>query len=164
MPMNQQQRATSTVLPLKAALYHAVHDQRGGVGAVAGAYGFNVNTLQHKLNLNNEGRHVLTATEFEAILAFTRDPRIMDSLCAVYGDAAWFDLGGITQAGDDSLFLQVGELVQTVGSTAKHVAEALADGRISAAELAQLEADAMRMHAHVQALIAAARARMEGGA
>ena len=40
MPMNQQQRATRTVLPLKAAIYHAVHDIRGGVGAIAGAYGY----------------------------------------------------------------------------------------------------------------------------
>lgn len=61
--MNQQQRATRTVLPLKAAIYHAVHDIRGGVGAIAGAYGYNVNTMWHKISLTNDGRHVLTVPE-----------------------------------------------------------------------------------------------------
>lgn len=164
MPMNQQQRATSTVLPLKAALYHAVHDLRGGVGAFAGTFGFNANTLQHKLNLNNEGRHVLTVAEFEAILAFTRDPRIMDSLCNLYGDAAWFDLGGLTKISDSSLFQQVGEMVSLVGETTRHVADAMADGRIDADELARLERDANLLHAAVQTLIGTARARMEGTA
>lgn len=162
--MNQQQRTASTILPLKTALYHAVHAQRGGVGAVAGAYGFNPNTLQHKLNLNNDGRHVLTVTEFEAIVSFTRDPRIMDSLCALFGDVAWFDLSHLAHLTDNSLFRQVGDLVTLVGETARDVAEAMDDGHISAAELARLESDATQLHAAVQKLIATARARMEGTA
>lgn len=164
MPMNQQQRATSTILPLKAALYHAVHAQRGGVWAFAGAFGFNANTLQHKLNLNNEGRHVLTVTEFEAILSFTRDPRIMDSLCSLYGNAAWFDLGGLANSNSLSLFRQVGDMVSLVGETTQHVADAMADGRIDADELARLERDAVQMHAAIQTLVGMARAQMEGTA
>lgn len=164
MPMNQQQRATSTVLPLKAALYHAVHDLRGGVGAFAGTFGFNPNTLQHKLNLNNEGRHVLTVAEFEAILSFTRDPRIMDSLCSVFGNAAWFDLGNLANLNDTSLFRQVADMVALVGETAQDVANAMADGRIDADELRRLERDAVQLHAVIQTLLATAKARMEGAA
>mgnify|MGYP000013392493 CR=1 FL=1 len=162
--MNQQQRATRTVLPLKAAIYHAVHDIRGGVGSIAGAYGYNVNTLQHKISLTNDGRHVLTVPELASILEYTRDSRIMDSLCHVFGDAAWFDLSGLSSLTDASLFAQVGEMVSLVGDTTTHVAEAMADGYISADELAQLERDAARLHATIQTLISTARARMEGTA
>lgn len=162
--MNQQQRAASTILPLKAALYHAVHAQRGGVGAFAGAFGFNANTLQHKLNLNNEGRHVLSVTEFEAIVSFTRDPRIMDSLCNLYGNAAWYDLGGLADNSKSGLFRQVADMVALVGETAKDVANAMADGRIDADELARLERDAVQMHAAIQTLVGMARAQMEGTA
>lgn len=164
MHLSQQQRATRTILPLRTAVYHAAHDIKGGVGATAGAFGYNANTLQHKISITGDGRHVLTVPEFQSILSYTRDPRLMDSLCQVFNDAAWFDLGGLSSLTDSSLFQQVGNMVSQVGETTQHVAEAMADGYISADELAQLERDAARLHATIQTLIGTARARMDGTA
>lgn len=151
--------ADRTILPLRAALYHAVHDQRGGVGAVAGALGFNANTLQHKINLNSD-RHNLTLADFEAILQFTRDPRIMDSLCAAYGDAFWLDLrtGAVP---DVQLLAGAGELFERVGRMARDIAEAMADGIINSDELNILKKDAALVHQTVQAIITRAMDKLE---
>lgn len=160
MRLTQLQRATTTILPLNAAIYHAVRDVKGGVGAIAGAYGRNPSTLQHKTNINSDGRHTLNIREFEEILGFTRDPRIMDSICAIYGDAAWVDLGTAT-INDGQLLTGAAELFERVGHMARDLAAALADGRVDADELAVLEMDAARLHQTLQSIIARARALLE---
>lgn len=159
--LTSTQRAQQAVLPLKTAMYHAAHSHKGGIGAFAGAYGFNQNTMQHKLNLNNEGRHILTVPEFEALLSYTRDPRLMDSLCSIYGNACWMDLSGIDQLTHTNMFMQVGELAQRVGTMTKDIAEALADGIVTRDELDVLRKDASLLHQTVQGIIARATAMME---
>lgn len=162
MVMGSRERAKRAVMTLPQAIYHAVHDMPGGVGAVAGAYKFNESTFNKKVNLNSQG-HRLTADEFEAVLGFTRDPRLMDSLCDIFGDAAWIDLRGLGKLGDSALILQVGELAQRVGQMAKDIAEAAADGRIDIHELSVLRKDAAQLHQTVAGIIARAEA-MAGGA
>lgn len=157
MVMGSRERAQRAVMPLPQATYHAVHDWPGGVGAVAGAYQFNASTFNKKINLNSQG-HKLTAEEFEAVLSLTRDPRLMDSLCDAFGDAAWIDLRGLKHLGDSALILQVGELAQRVGQMAKDIAEAAADGDIDAIELSVLRKDAAQLHQTVAGIIARAEA------
>ena len=154
-----KEAAARTILPLRAAVYHAVHDQRGGVGAVAGALGFNPNTLQHKINPNSD-RHNLSLADFEAILSFTRDGRLMDSLCGAFGDAAWLDLrtGAIS---DTQLITGAAELFERVGRMGRDIALAMQDGRITRDELSTLEKDAALLHQTVQAIIARATAMLE---
>lgn len=157
-----KETAQRVVLPLEVAVYHAVRDVRGGVGAVAGAYGFNANTLQLKTNPNTQSHHV-NLRELEVILGYTRDPRLMDSLCAVFGDAAWMDLSAIQGAGDQQMILQLGELSKRVGDMTQSVAAALADGRVEPGELAVLEKCAQELHSTVHGIIARAHQMMQGG-
>jgi len=156
--LTREQRQKETILPLRAAVYHSIHDIRGGVGAVAGAYGFNVNTLQNKININNEGRHVLTVPEFEAILSFTRDPRLMDSLCSIYRDAIWIDVSGMNDVTDTNMIMQLGQVSTDVGTLARNVALALADGVVTYDEVAMLEKTVMKLVQSAQSVLALAKA------
>ena len=164
MSITRQQRNHETILPLRAAIYHAVHDIRGGVGAIAGAYGFNHNTLQSKININNEGRHVLTVPELEAILSYTRDPRLMDSLCAVFGRAIWIDVSGMDAVSDSSMFKQLGEVSVNVGDLARKVAAALDDGVVTADEVAMLDKAVIALMQSAQAVLTLAKQMQEQGA
>lgn len=157
--MVSRERAQRAVLPLQQAIYHAVHDVKGGVGAIAGVYGFNHNTLQLKVS-PNISTHQLNLREFEAILGFTRDARIMDSLCTAFGNAVWIDLGdpihteGLTLG---AMLQQIGEASGALGQLAKDTAEAVGDGRIDRHELAVIEKSCMRLTQTVQGLLEQAR-------
>lgn len=160
--MMSKEAAARAVMPLEIAVYHAVRDVKGGVGAVAGAYGFNPNTLQLKTNPNTQSHH-LNLNEFEAVLGHTRDPRLMDSLCTVFGNAAWMDLSSIQHAGDEQMIMQLGELSKNVGEMTQSVASALADGRVEAGEIAVLEKRAQELYSTVHGIIARAHQMMESG-
>lgn len=157
--LTRQQREHGVILPLQTAIYHAVHDIRGGVGAIAGAYGYNARTLQNKVNLGCD-THLLNIKEFEAILAYTRDPRLMDSLCSAFGDAAWLDLRTGT-INDTQLISGAAELFERVGHMGRDIANAMLDGRITRDELSLLEKDAALLHQTLQAIIARATAMLE---
>lgn len=139
--MGSKERAARAILPLQQAIYHAVHDVKGGVGAIAGTYGFNANTLQLKVNPNTS-THQLNIRELEAIMAYTRDPRILDSLCAIHGNAVWIDLGdpihmeGLTLG---AMLAQIGEASTALGRLAQDTAAAITDGHIDRNELAVIE-------------------------
>jgi len=159
--LTRQQRIEQTILPLRTAIYHAVHDMRGGVGAVAGATGYNANTLQNKINLNNEGRHVLTVPELEAIISLTRDPRIMDSLCSIYGNAIWIDISGLDTVSDSSMFVQLGEVSSNVGDLTRKVAAAYDDGIVTEEELAMLDKAIITLMQSAQAVLTLAKQKRE---
>lgn len=160
---NRHEREPKTILPLRTAIYHAVHKIRGGVAAVAGACGYNANTLQNKINLNNEGRHVLTVPEFEAILQFTRDPRLMDSLCAIYGHAIWIDVSGMDEVTDNNMMMSLADVSTNVGTLARNVALALADNVVTADEVAMLKKSVMTLIQSAQGVLALAEQMQERG-
>lgn len=157
--MGSKDRAARALLPLQQAIYHAVHDVKGGVGAICGVYGFNHNTLQLKVS-PNIATHQLNLRELEAVIAYTRDPRIMDSLCAVYGNVAWIDLGepihaeGLTL---NAMLQQIGEAGSNLGRLAQDFAQSLNDGHIDRDELAVIEKTSMRLIQSVQGLLEQAR-------
>lgn len=163
MSITRQQRNHETILPLRAAIYHAVHDIRGGVGAIAGTFGFNANTLQLKTNPHREG-HNLNLREFEAILGCTRDPRLMDSLCHIFGDATWIDMRVLSGSQHSAIAGQLGELMKEVGNMGKDMIESIADGVVDDHELAVLEKNASTMINIIYGLIAQAKAMQEQGA
>jgi hypothetical protein len=81
-------RAQREVLPLHLSLYHAARDYPGGIKAVAAVHGLNPNTLAHKL-APTDTRHRLALDDLEAVLAVTRDHRILDSLGEIAGGCLW---------------------------------------------------------------------------
>ncbi|TFH84931.1 hypothetical protein EQG41_19615 [Billgrantia azerbaijanica] len=86
--LSSQDRAVREVLPLNLALYHAARDYPGGVKAVAAVHGLNPTTLQHKLSPTHEP-HRANIDDLEAVLATTRDHRILDSLGEMAGGCLW---------------------------------------------------------------------------
>jgi hypothetical protein len=133
-----------TTLSLEQACYSAVHDYPGGVGAVAATYGLVPSTLQNKLN-PTQATHKLNASEVEQILELTKDPRILDSMCARVG-AVWLELGNMGAGSDMAMLDNITTLVTRVGELSKKVQQSLEDGRVNADELKELETCAFRMN------------------
>lgn len=59
----------------------------------------------------------------------------MDSLCAIHGNAGWFEFPEITEDLEHSNYInQDGALTQEQGGRSKSIANAIADGRITKLE------------------------------
>ena len=59
----------------------------------------------------------------------------MDSICAIHGNAGWFEFPEISEDLDQSNYIsKVGELAQEQGELAQSIANAVADGRITKVE------------------------------
>ena len=67
------------VLSIRQALYRAGRDYKGGITSLAHDMGMDLDALQKKLKLDEERRWP-TPDEFEEILAFTKDPRLLDAV------------------------------------------------------------------------------------
>ena len=79
-------------------------------------------TITHKANIHH----------LEAVLAETQDSGIMDSICAIHGNAAWFELPKSTENLKHAEYItKIGELAQEQGQLSQSVAMAIADGHIS---------------------------------
>jgi hypothetical protein len=133
-----------TTLSLEQACYSAVHDYPGGVGAVAATYGLVPSTLQNKLN-PTQNTHKLNASEVEQILELTKDPRILDAMCARVG-AVWLDLGSMGGGSDMAMLDNITTLVTRVGELSTKVQNSLEDGRVDASELKGLETAVLRLN------------------
>lgn len=138
------EQENTTCLSLEMAAYRAVHDYPGGVPAIAGAFGWNPRTLQNKLNPTQD-YHKLTVAELQGILQLTRDPRILDAVCA-QRDAMWIDLGGLKGVASDMAMLDdITKLVERVGKLSGSVHKSLSDGVVDDDEMRELETCAMRL-------------------
>lgn len=76
------------VLTLRQALYRAGRDYHGGMTRLAFDMGLDVDTLQKKLN-HNEERRWPTPDELEEIVQLTASPRLLDALVRPAG-AVWY--------------------------------------------------------------------------
>lgn len=150
--LNSTDRATRCLLPLDVALFRACKDRRGAVGAIAEIYGLNANTLALKINPDRD-THNLNPSDIEAITSYTKDPRIMDSMCAAHGNAAWFELPDFSQHAYADLFALFGELSSRMGELGKSLFAALSDGRIDSDELAELQRIELQLIGVTRALI-----------
>ncbi len=160
------EKAKRAVLSLDMAAYHAVHDYRDpqgniGVPAVARHYSWNPRTLQNKLNPNEDRNH-LTARELEFVAALTLDTRLLDAFCTPLR-ALWMPMPEVSGLSGVAILNQIGEASAQLGQLARDTCTALADGRISADELAVLEKTSMRLMQAVQLLLQQARADMSAG-
>ena len=121
------------VLPLSMALRAAVYSETDHslMAHIAEKNCWNITTFRNSL-CPTTTTHKANIYHLEAVLAETRDPGIMDSLCAIHGNAGWFEFPEITEDLDQSNYIsKVGELAQEQGELAQSIANAVADGRIT---------------------------------
>ncbi|MCH4563368.1 hypothetical protein MKP05_09520 [Halomonas sp. EGI 63088] len=161
--MSSVDRAQREVLPLHLALYHAARAYPGGVKAIAAVYGFNPTTLQHKLSPTEE-RHRANIDDLEAVLATTRDTRILDSLGEIAGGCLWVMPVERRRAprGDDQH-----DVLETLATLHDHLGEmitsirtSLRDGVVDDRERAELRLRSRRL---LEAVLLLEQAATEAG-
>lgn len=124
------------VLPLSMALRAAVYSETDHslMAHIAEKNCWNITTFRNSL-CPTTTTHKANIYHLEAVLAETRDPGIMDSLCAIHGNAGWFEFPEITEDLEHSNYIsKVGALAQEQGELAQSIANAVADGRITKLE------------------------------
>lgn len=124
------------VLPLSMALRAAVYSETDHslMAHIAEKNCWNITTFRNSL-CPTTTTHKANIYHLEAVLAETRDPGIMDSLCAIHGNAGWFEFPKVSENFDQVSYLsRVGELAKEQGALAQSIANAVADGRITKVE------------------------------
>ena len=124
------------VLPLSMALRAAVYSETDHslMAHIAEKNCWNITTFRNSL-CPTTTTHKANIYHLEAVLAETRDPGIMDSICAIHGNAGWFEFPEISEDLDQSNYIsKVGELAQEQGELAQSIANAVADGRVTKVE------------------------------
>lgn len=152
--MGSRERAEQCLLSLPYAIYHAVHDFPGGVGAIAGTHGLSSATLQNKVNPNLES-HVTNIKDLEAICVTTQDPRILRTVCSWYG-ASFFLLPDV-EAGGEALFAKGADLAREFSELMASVQESVKDGRVTADEVALLDNALQELVTAAKTLVEAAK-------
>ncbi|WP_335956283.1 phage regulatory CII family protein [Acinetobacter bereziniae] len=116
-------------MALKAAVYRPQDDSL--MAQIAEKNCFNINTFRSSLNPTTS-THKANIYHLEAVLSETQDNRIMDSICAIHGNAAWFELPKVIEDLDHASYItKIGELAQEQGHLSQSIATAISDGRIT---------------------------------
>lgn len=157
--MGSKERAQRTILPLHFAVYHAVRDSRGGVPGIAHDHGVNENTLQSKLNPNNPSTTV-NLKELAAIIDYTRDPRIAESVAHMTG-GVFIPVDQHHGGGGSDVLTALAHLTERLSIMVTDAHKAWHDKRIQRAELEMLRADASRLAAAAHALVHLAEVEFE---
>ena len=150
--------ATTAILPLEVALYRACKDRHGSMSAIAETHGFSRDHFINQLDPNKTNCHVHPEA-IGAITGYTKDPRILDSMCAAHGNAAWFELPDMDALARHDFMFDLGATCNEVGHLSKTVCESLYDDRITELEAAQIEKDCMNLIRAVLHLRAMAKAK-----
>jgi len=152
--------AENAVLPLDVAIYRACKDRHGSKAAIAEINGFNPMVFSKCVDINNSQYH-LHPEHIEAVLKYTRDVRILESLAAAHGHAVVYELPSNIDILDTGFLANIGEVSNRVGELFSTVSDSLKDGRIIEVELATIEKDAMCLIAAVAQLKKLARQKAE---
>ncbi len=163
MVLSLIERREKTVMSLEQALKAAVY--RPGdeylMAQIAEKNGWNINTFRSSINPTTP-THKANIYHFEAILDETKDSRIMDSVCAIHGNAAWFELPKTENLNTADFVMKIGKLAQEQGDLSQSVAKAIGDGCISADELAVIRKDAFELIRVVSTILAMAEENYRG--
>lgn len=132
------------VLPLSLALRAAVYakDDQSLISRIAEKNCWNLTTFRNSL-CPTTTTHKANIHHFEAVLNETRDSGIMDSVCAIHGNAAWFELPLLENLSKADFIMKIGKLAQEQGDLSLSIANAIGDGVISSDELAVIQKDVM---------------------
>lgn len=144
MQLTSTQRLERTVLSLSMALKAAVYRQNDDsiMAIIADKNGFNINTFRSSLNPTTP-THKANIYHLEAVLSETQDARIMDSICAIHGNAAWFELPKHENLNIADFVMKIGKLAREQGDLSQSIATAIGDGVVSKDELAIIQKDVM---------------------
>nr|WP_314370388.1 phage regulatory CII family protein [uncultured Acinetobacter sp.] len=145
MVLSLTERRERAVMPLELAIKAAVSNSEKDdclMALIADKNGFNINTFRSSINPTTP-THKANIHHLEAILAETKDARIMDSICAIHGNAGWFELPKIKGLSDSDFINKIGYLAREQGDLSQSIAAAIGDGIISRDELAVIQKDVM---------------------
>ena len=143
MRLTVNEKRKRAVMSLEMSLKAAVDSESDDsvMHRIAQKNGFNINTFRSSLNPTTP-THKANIYHLEAVLSETQDPRIMDSLCAIHGNAAWFELPEIEHMNQINFMNKIGKLAREQGVLAQSIAAALSDGSINNDELSVIRKDA----------------------
>lgn len=119
---------------IQDAAHKTVKEYPGGSESLAPRLGMSAAVLRNKVNPNNETHH-LTLAEADEVMGFANDYRILHALAASHG----FVLQRADAPESGSLIQGMLAAAAGQGDLAHIVAQAMADGRISPNEVAQIE-------------------------
>lgn len=143
MRLTVNEKRKRAVMSLEMSLKAAVDSESDDsvMHRIAQKNGFNINTFRSSLNPTTP-THKANIYHLEAVLSETQDPRIMDSLCAIHGNAAWFEMPEIEHMDQINFMSKIGKLAREQGVLAQSIAAALSDGSINNDELSVIRKDA----------------------
>lgn len=132
------------VLPLSLALRAAVYakDDQSLISRIAEKNCWNLTTFRNSL-CPTTTTHKANIHHFEAVLNETRDSGIMDSVCAIHGNAAWFELPKPEHLNTSDFVMKIGKLAREQGDLSQSIATAIGDRVISEDEFAVIQKDVM---------------------
>lgn len=112
----------------------------------------NPTTPTHKANIYH----------LEAVLSETKDGRIMDSICAIHGNAAWFRLPKVEVLSSADFIFKVGKLAHENGDLIQSIVAAINDNVITGDELAVIRKEAYELIGIASTLFQMAELHHEG--
>ncbi len=132
------------VLPLSMALRAAVYSDgdQSLISRIAEKNCWNITTFRNSL-CPTTTTHKANIYHLEAVLAETKDPRIMDSICTIHGKAAWFELPHLHEITETNFLKKIGKLAKEQGELSQSIAEAIADKSICSDEYDVIHKDVM---------------------
>lgn len=132
------------VLPLSMALRAAVYSDgdQSLISRIAEKNCWNITTFRNSL-CPTTTTHKANIYHLEAVLAETKDPRIMDSICAIHGKAAWLELPDLHELTETNFLKKIGKLAKEQGELSQSIAEAIADKSICSDEYDVIHKDVM---------------------
>lgn len=149
--------AAGPALNLRAALYRAARDFRGGINALAITLGISPDDLAKRLNPTDN--RPIRPEVIEEIIEATGDARVLDAVTRPAG-AIWYRPVAV-EASPDAL-TALGKLLEMEGQFVASLAKSSADGRWEAHEVVELEAHGRELIGKLLGIMAGARAALEG--
>lgn len=140
--LRQQKGVLSLELAIKAAVYS--HREHSTVHAICEANGWNPTTFRNSINPTTPS-HKCNIHHLEGILAYTKDLRILDALCSIHGNAVCIELPPVTIPDQANYLAKMGELAREQGELSSKIALAVADGLLTACEVAQVEQEVFEL-------------------
>ena len=131
------------ILPLSLALRSAVYsnDEQSLISYIAEKNCWNITTFRNSL-CPTTTTHKANIYHLEAVLAETQDSGIMDSICAIHGNAAWFELPKVEVLSSSDFVMKVGKLAHENGDLTQSIVAAIKDSVINEDELEVIRKDA----------------------
>lgn len=152
--------AEHAVLPLDVALYRACKDKHGSKAAIAEIHGFNAMTFSKAVDIKNDQYH-LKPEHIEAIVGYTKDFRILQSVASAHGSAVVYELSENFDIQDNNFLANIGAVSSKVGALFNGLSESLKDGVISDVEMAMIDKHAQELISAVAELKKLARNKSE---